>query len=216
MSISVIIATFGDPAWRDLGLARAAPSAEKQDAQVVFGWDREWTISTARNTVAGRATGAWLCFLDADDELAPGFVGAMRRALEREAGADGSANLLLAPAVQTSPTRKPFFYPERNLRDANWLPIGTLVPRELFWRVGGFNESTPQGFEDWELWSRCAKAGARVVKVPDAVYRVHQERGSARSHAKLFRRDRHAYMAEYHRVRRGVYPELYEDGVACA
>lgn len=214
MNISVLIATFGDPAWLETR-KRAIRSVERQGFhQWVISHDGS-NVSEARNLAAEDASGDWMCFLDADDELVPGFVGAMERALERQEP-DGNHDLLLTPAIRTSPVRKPFFYPERDLSEANWLVIGTLVSRDLFWRVGGFNEETPQGMEDWELWSRCHRAGARVVKVADAVYRVNQGRGSARSHANLFRTDRKAYMAEYHRVRRSVWPELYEDGVGVA
>lgn len=216
MNVSVLIATFGDTAWREMGLARAAASVEKQDDKqdlsLHFGWDRDWTICTSRNALASRASGDWLCFLDADDELAPGFVGAMRRALEQEQGTDGNQyRLLFAPAVRTSRNGRPFFYPERDLKDANWLPIGTLISRDLFWQVGGFDERDPHGLEDWSLWTRAAAAGAVPIRVPSAVYVAHQRRSS---HAAFFRRDRAAYMREYHRIRREAWPNLYEEAAA--
>jgi GT2 family glycosyltransferase len=67
---------------------------------------------------------------------------------------------------------KPDFYPEVDLERANWLIIGTLVRREMFNRVGGFHEA-PHGFEDFGLWSKCYRLGARPVRVPKAVYIQH-------------------------------------------
>jgi hypothetical protein len=32
--------------------------------------------------------------------------------------------------------------------------------------------------EDYDLWLRCVKAGARIVHVPDAVYCAHKRPGS--------------------------------------
>jgi hypothetical protein len=64
----------------------------------------------------------------------------------------------------------PHFFRAVPLRQANWLVIGTLVHRDLFWEVGGFPEAE-HGLEDWALWSKCVRAGAEIVKVPDAVYR---------------------------------------------
>src|SRR5206468_3897244 len=59
------------------------------------------------------------------------------------------------------------------LCDVNWAVVGTLVPRQLFHDVGGFR---PQDFpyEDWSLWLRCVIAGACLVPVPNAVYRVFE------------------------------------------
>lgn len=120
-----------------------------------------------RNALAANAEGDWLCFLDADDELASGYLEAMARV--------GGDNVLLTPAVQKVRKGKraaPTFYPEVDLMVANWLIVGTLVRRDLFERVGGF-EDYPHGFEDWSLWFKCVKTGARVVRVPKAVYIQH-------------------------------------------
>jgi glycosyltransferase involved in cell wall biosynthesis len=139
---------------------------------VVVEYQPEGTISSARNEGARRARGDWLLFLDADDELAPGYLDAMRRAYEREGRARRSAPLLLTPAVQRiekGRKRPPFFYPEVPLDQANWLVVGTLLEKELFDRAGGF-EDYPHGFEDWSLWNKCHRLGARVVKVPHAIY----------------------------------------------
>ena len=34
------------------------------------------------------------------------------------------------------------------------------------------------GFEDWSLWAKAWRDGARIVKVPDAIYRYHFNRNS--------------------------------------
>ena len=151
---------------------RAFPSAQNQGAhEIIVGHDTHLSIGPVRNVLAGKASGDWLCFLDADDELAPGYLDAMARALERERG-DGP--LLLTPAVSQvrkgRPSR-PDFYKEVPLEQANWLIVGTLITRSLFNAVGGF-EDYPHGFEDWALWNKASR-NARVVKVKDAVYVQH-------------------------------------------
>lgn len=173
MTISVVVATYGEIGWA-LTAARAVGSAQGQDAhEIIDRHEARGTVASSRNALAARADGDWLCFLDADDELAPGFIGAMERALERERDSGGN-RVLLTPAVQTvRPGRTPgppTFFKEVPLRQANWLVVGTLIHRDLFWEVGGFPEY-PHGFEDWALWSKCVRVGATVVKVPDAVYR---------------------------------------------
>ena len=112
-------------------------------------------------------------FLDADDELEPGYITAL------QAGACD----LRAPAVRyVAPDR---FQAARMPRvaghdhdctadclpEGNWLVIGTMARTQLLRDVGGF-EPWPI-YEDWALWLRCWKAGATVEAIPAAVYRAH-------------------------------------------
>lgn len=177
MKVSVVIATYGEESWRDLALERAFPSAKDQGAhEIIVGHDDTLTIGPVRNVLAGKASGDWLCFLDADDELAPGYLDAMRRAYEREREPTLPDGLLLTPAVQyvrKGRTDRPVFLDRRiPLAQDNWLVVGTLVSRRMFDLVGGFGDY-PHGFEDWSLWAKCEKAGARIVKVQEAIYRAY-------------------------------------------
>jgi glycosyltransferase involved in cell wall biosynthesis len=165
--ISIIIATYGGPEWEELAHTRALPSVHDFDAEIIVGHDPEGTIASVRNQLASEAKGEWLVFLDADDELAPGYIEAMEQKMQ--------AQRLLTPIVMMyikgRPRRK-FFYPQVDLKSGNWLILGTALERSLFQKVGGF-EDYPHGFEDWSLWAKCMKVGAMVVKVPRAVYCQH-------------------------------------------
>jgi len=172
-SISICIATYGSDDWRELAWSRAWPSCQDQGAlEVLVFHDPDGTIASVRNELASTAKGDALIYCDADDELAPGYLDAMTRAVERVG--DGPA--LLTPAV--SQVRKgkagaPFFF-DRGipLSQDNWLVVGTLIQRNLFLEVDGFSDY-PHGFEDWSLWAKAWKAGAQIIKVPDAIYRYH-------------------------------------------
>ncbi len=182
MKVSIIIATYGDDFWRQLALKRSYSSAINQGAhEIIVGHDEEGTVASVRNELAEKAEGDWLCFLDGDDELAPGYLDAMQRAFE-QVSLGGS--LLLAPAVSYVSMRGKVepakFWGECSLTTGNWLVIGTLVEREMFFKVGGFEEWPI--YEDWALWARCWTAGAVPVKVPEAVYRAHRKPGS-RNHS---------------------------------
>ena len=58
-----------------------------------------------------------------------------------------------------------------------------FVPRALFLDVGGFREHSDGGtpltmYEDWDsFFLRMTDAGARIVHVPEAVYRAHSHGG---------------------------------------
>lgn len=195
MEVTVCVGTFGDPDWTRLAQRRAVPSAERQ-APVIHVHGK--TLADARNAAIEQATTEWIVCLDADDELAPGFIAAMRAA---EHLGD-----LLGPAVsyvRNGRAGRPKVWPQQDLRDGNHLVIGTAVRRELILGVGGF-QSWPL-YEDWAVWQLCAKAGAAVVSVPEAVYIAHVRRES-RNRAPS--REERLYW--HHEIRRANYPELYE------
>ena len=159
MEVTICIGTFGDEKWRTLANDRAIPSCEKPVSHV-----HGDQLHTARNEAAAQATTEWLCFLDADDELAPGYFDAM---------STGTADLR-GPAVRYIVNGNPRalkIWPKKDLKTGNHLVIGTLVRKELFDRVGGFKDYPL--YEDWDLWLRCDLAGATNEVIPEAIYIAH-------------------------------------------
>lgn len=203
--VSVIVATFGDPDWVSLAHRRAIPSVFNQqlppaELKHIHGV----TLAVARNRGAALVKADWLCFLDADDELEPGFLQECARAIDENPEAN-----LINPAVRWVNNGVPS--PEAILIDArppavgNYLIIGTLIRRSLFNTVGGFRER--DAWEDWELFYRCHLQGAHIVRVPTAVYRAHQHPGSRNlvdgpTAARLTREIRRAVSRDYRPARR--------------
>lgn len=202
-SCSILISTYGDQKWKDLAESRALPSTVKQGAlEVLIKHDPHGTIASVRNELAANAKGSLLIHLDADDELTDGYVDAVRASANRTSG-----HTLFAPMVQYVNGRRaqaPKYWPEVPLDVGNWLVIGTAVPRDLFLQVGGFPEAV-HGFEDWAGFAKCWKAGAQIMKVPQAVYRAHVTPNS---------RNRRMSVAErlywHQRIGFDVFPEKYE------
>lgn len=202
MSVSILICTFGGSEWAQLAKRRAYPSASNQgDAahEIIVLHEPDALLAEVRNLAALKATGDWLLFLDADDELAAGYVVAMRLRSLDVARVYGGA-VLLAPAVQyvdvvreveiapdeygtVTKSDDPILLSEtptvkgRPLHEINRCVIGTLVQRELFLHLGGFSADLPI-YEDWDLFLRCERAGATIADVPDAVYRAYRRPGS--------------------------------------
>lgn len=175
MTCSVLICTFGERVWLDRGAAlRASTREANPEALEVMAWHSPGaSLAEVRNYAGKAAQGEWLCFLDADDELRPGYVRLMLEEAERGPG-------VLYPRVQYVGERGraalPIFPGKgRKLIDLNRAVIGSLIPRDLFLDLGGFGPEPI--YEDWDLWLRAS----RVVKlrpVVDAVYRVYIRPGS--------------------------------------
>ena len=187
MNTSILISTHGAEEWEEMAWTVAFPSAEGQGAvEVIVTHLRDGTLAEARNQGARKASGDWLCFLDADDTLDPGYLARMEEALPPEEG-----RWLLTPAVayERGEKRQPAkIWPRVDLRHGNYLVIGTLVQAVVFEEVGGFREWGL--YEDYDLFARCWIAGARVVEVPAAVYaarvRIQSRNRSPRRPEKLY------------------------------
>lgn len=199
MNVSVLVATYGDPVWMTTAERAVASAVASNPYEVIAEHQSDGTIASSRNALAEEASGDWLLYLDADDELEPGYVEAMKAAHDQESPDEP---LLLTPAVRHVKKGRPgapfFFDRGISLRQDNWLVVGTLVRKDLFLEVGGFGDY-PHGFEDWSLWSKCFRVGAKVVKVPDAVYVYHH---NPQSKHKQGWRDRKWQVETHQRVAR--------------
>lgn len=183
MNVSILICTYGHDAWRDAAWGIAYRSAFDQNArQVNVIHQPDGTLARARNEAALRATSDYLCFLDADDELAPGYLDAIEQAHH-----DAPGWALYAPAVQyvhPDGATDPAIPNAGRWPDMNECVIGTVLRRDLFNEVGGFRELP--SLEDYDLWLRCVKAGATIVHVPDAIYRATARPGSRNSDQSVY------------------------------
>lgn len=200
MDVTVVIASYGQGPYRELALKRAQPSAIHQATEVVTVHFDGGTLAQVRNHGLAQVRTEWVCFLDADDELEPGYLEAMER---------GTADVR-APAVRYVPwsadlsnhlhararpaPRMPRVAGHHHdctadcLAYGNWLVIGSVARTELVREVGGFNEWPC--YEDWDLWARCWQHGATFEALPEAVYRAHV-RSTSRNRGTLTQRQKH-------------------------
>ncbi len=127
----------------------------------------------ARNAGIAGARGHYVVPLDADDELAPGYLEALHAALDREPGAAYAhcwAELFGdVGAVWTTRPFNPY-----QLLVSNSV-LGCVLLRRAAWEaVGGYDETLTAGNEDWELWIRLLEAGWGQVQVRQPLFRYRR------------------------------------------
>ncbi len=166
VTISVVIATFGDPSWISRAENAAVSVHDQTHAAHSIHLVHDQTLAAARNRGAADATGTHLVFLDADDELDAGYLAAMHAAGDIDIGRPNSIGMYPDGTIDDAPSMIPW----ADLRRRNSIVVSAMVRRSMFLAVGGFTELP--ALEDWHLWRRLWEAGADVVDVPDAILRI--------------------------------------------
>jgi glycosyltransferase involved in cell wall biosynthesis/peptidoglycan/xylan/chitin deacetylase (PgdA/CDA1 family) len=135
-------------------------------------------VSVARNQGVRVARHDWLVFLDADDELDERYFERMTDLLRAQPDTDVAfcGSKRVSPSGTASIEE---FFPDANkmfetLARRSAFPIhACMVRRARFDALGGFDPDL-SSCEDWDLWQRMARAGARFsgLAEPLALYRV--------------------------------------------
>ena len=130
-------------------------------------------VASARNAGAGRATGDYLLFLDADDCIAPNYIEETLKLMKGD--------------IQIVSTDLEFFGDQTGIHEypthshkimLKWQNIPSacaLIDRRVFELTGGFDITA--WYEDWDFWLRCYQLGFNFAKTytPLMKYRKHGE-----------------------------------------
>lgn len=191
--VTVVMPTI--PARGDTLLRRAVHSVQEQ----TIGFDHldlfiisdpeSYGPAKMRNIGIYHADTKWVAFLDDDDEMHPHHLHSLLSwAEDRECDVvypwfdwvvEGEV-LNWKDPLRTRTCASPLGAPfdRDGLLERNYIPVTTLVRRELLLDVGGF--VTPEEFdgpEDWGTWLRLLGAGAEFEHLPDRTWMWHQHDG---------------------------------------
>lgn len=151
-------------------------------------------LSSARNKGISFSLGKYILTLDADDTIEPTFI-------ERTIGLDdivstsihmfGAFECIKRP-VKDHPTYEDFY-------KHNHINCCSLFKREIWDKIGGYDENMKLGLEDWDFWLRATKAGYTVSVVPEPLfnYRKHVN-GSMIDVARKHYRETEKYIKSKH------------------
>ena len=133
-------------------------------------------VSRARNFGLRKIDTEWVCFLDADDWLAPDFNKAMLGAARPDLDLVYCGYRRISPLGEATEIFSEDFQKHGFECAARACPTAihsVIVRRSLVEELEGFDPSLAT-CEDWDLWQRLARAGARIAAIPEilAVYKV--------------------------------------------
>jgi GT2 family glycosyltransferase len=140
-------------------------------------------VAFARNTGAKAARGELLLFCDDDDLVSPTWIDALVTAAETE-GADLVGGRRDVTVLNTPEARYwrgvPDGFDARFGGPPHAVGSNVAVRREMFERVGGFDEAFTLGGEDVDLGIRVAAAGGRLAFAEEATieYRLKDTPGA--------------------------------------
>ena len=129
------------------------------------------SVALARNTLAERARGEFLFILTAAGGIYPSTLERLVTALNPDPHAvfsypmiavfDGHRAVELRGSLPWEPER---------LTRGNWIDAMALIRRGRLLELGGYSTDPHLlGWEDFDVWCKCAEAGARGVHVPQVL-----------------------------------------------
>lgn len=130
----------------------------------------------ARRRAIGMSSAPLIALLDSDDVWLPDHLSSLVAVHETPYDVATALPLRWVPGGGAAVRRHDRLPHDRSLRAlirSNFVFIGSMFTRSLYDTAGGFRD----GFtscEDWDLWIRMARAGARFVQpaFPTVIYRV--------------------------------------------
>lgn len=127
--------------------------------------------AVARNRGVQEASGEYICFLDADDWLAPQCLAQALTTFQRNP--DCRLFYMKGENVEEDTgKRTPFICYGGSYKSVliNGMSITIVVRRKDFLETGGFDESMKRGFEDWEFNIRFLYKNCNVIVSNDTLY----------------------------------------------
>ena len=167
-----------DDGSKDATLQIARQYAER-DSRVVALTKSNGGQGRARNFGVEQSRGKYLLLVDSDDLIGRSYISQAVAVMEQ----NDNVKVVTCRGEffdgRTGDWKLPDFTLGRLAR-RNLFMISSMMRRDDFVRVGGFDETMPNYCEDWALWIAILKDGGEVVKLPTVEFYYRVRRGSSR------------------------------------
>lgn len=125
-------------------------------------------LPAARNAGFHAASGKYILPLDADDWIDPETIVTLLGALNASTAASFAFCDAQLEGEASGRLQKHYNFFEQLF--LNQLPYCLLMPKALWEKVGGYDESMRQGYEDWEFNIRLGSLGYHGVRSPQPLF----------------------------------------------
>jgi glycosyltransferase involved in cell wall biosynthesis len=135
-------------------------------------------LAAARNLALAESAGRYVCALDADDRLAPGYLARTVAVLEADPGL-----AFVSTWLRMFGDEEGLWRPERcdlvALLAEDTVHTAALARRAAVEAVGGWDGAMGvQGYEDWDLWLSIVERGGRGVILPEVLFEYRRRADS--------------------------------------
>jgi glycosyltransferase involved in cell wall biosynthesis len=167
--ISVIIPIWGEAYNKYLGECLESVFAQTYPNIEIIIVGSELSLPVARNLGISRASGEWVVCLDADDKISPDYI---EKCLKEPYDVVGGG-------IQEFGDYDRYTYIEQtnDFTEYNKMQCSALFKKEMWEKLGGYDEALKLGYEDWDYYHRASKAGYRFKMIDEPIffYRKHGE-----------------------------------------
>ncbi|MFN7190187.1 MAG: glycosyltransferase family A protein, partial [Rhodospirillales bacterium] len=129
-------------------------------------------LSSARNAGFAAASGSYVLPLDADDRIAPDMLARCAAILDADPTADFVYTQIDVFGDERGVVRKTWNRFEQLA--TNQLPYCMLMRKSAWQRIGGYDDTMREGYEDWEFNLRLSKAGLIGVAIAEPLFRYRR------------------------------------------
>lgn len=173
------------------------------DPRIRYIYQENRGLSAARNTGIQAAQGAYLVFLDADDEWESRFLQVCVAALDAEKSAAAVVTLTrfidengaMLPKVGGQVVSREGFH--ARLLEGGFFPVHAVLVRAGAVRQAGLFDESLTSVEDWDLWLRITRHGGLFLSIPEPLARYRISTGSMSTNAGRMHANRMAVLTKH-------------------